>query len=463
MATHVEVQLSRSKSQPTLDQPLWALIRDRTNAISPDRHAEFIDQVLCKGQVDPKQQHILQRLEALGPQLHGVAAYEILKYATQAFLLMECGVNLEQYHYPPGKGKDGYEDPNLDESARFGAPMTPHDITHGLRQYLAGTHNTLPYLDHIVHTAFEGEHRINSPFCFGLLRSRLNAPCLLELIWSYWHEEGMLVQTLNTISRRFQNVRAPGDRDPLSHLEIAPLRPINNLLWGYIQDEQNRLSVVRRAGEYSHHYGLTLQGNAVPALRPADARSKFLEGFHNLLHQCSIFYKDDNDTTIIPDGYRMLKAVQDVHILLAQGAHNQFGDLPWTARAEMLVQQWLMSRPEIRDFLQSRAMVPYKERWMSQVDTMKTLQDWSDTTVSHFRDLGVYGEQILLSVRYGDWIRIEDENAAKNWARYWRNEVYGYISAYRAVTGIDLAENDRVDSTMPSALLQKRLVAQRAR
>jgi hypothetical protein len=71
MATPLEVQLSRSKSQPTLDQPLWALIRDRTNAISPDRHAEFIDQVLCKGLSDTKHHHIQQRLEALGPQLHG--------------------------------------------------------------------------------------------------------------------------------------------------------------------------------------------------------------------------------------------------------------------------------------------------------------------------------------------------------------------------------------------------------
>ena len=94
----------------------------------------------------------------------------------------------------------------------------------------------------------------------------------------------MLVQTMNAISRRFQNVRAPGDRDPLAHLEIDPLRPLNNLLWGYIQDEQNRLTVKRRAYEYDHHYGLTLYGKAVPTLRPADSRSKFLEAFHNLLH-----------------------------------------------------------------------------------------------------------------------------------------------------------------------------------
>ena len=125
----------------------------------------------------------------------------------------------------------------------------------------------------------------------------------------------------------------------------------------------------------------------MPPLRPADSRSKFLEGFHNLLHMCSVFYKEDNDTTVIADAFPLLNALREVHLLLAQGAHNQFGDLPWTARVEMLMQQWLLARPEMRDFLQSRPMVPYTEAWMPQVDTMKTLQGWSDVTVTHFHDL----------------------------------------------------------------------------
>ena len=39
--------------------------------------------------------------------------------------------------------------------------------------------------------------------------SKLTRPCLLELIWSYWQEEGMLVQTMNALARRFQNIRSP--------------------------------------------------------------------------------------------------------------------------------------------------------------------------------------------------------------------------------------------------------------
>jgi hypothetical protein len=105
-------------------------------------------------------------------------------------------------------------------------------------------------------------------------------------------------------------------------------------------------------------------------------------------------------------------------------------------------------------------MVPYKEAWMPQVDSMKNLQGWSDVTVTYFRDLGVYGEQLLLSIRYADWIHVNDENAAKNWARYWRPEIQGYLHAYRAVTGIDIPSGSPVDATLPAIHLQKRMALQ---
>ena len=66
-------------------------------------------------------------------------------------------------------------------------------------------------------------------------------------------------------------------------------------------------------------------------------------------------------------------------------------------------------------------------------------------------------------IRYGDWIDVNDEDSAKNWARYWRPEIQGYIHAYRAVTGVDLTNPDTVDYTMPAVHLQKRLAMQRAR
>ncbi len=296
-----------------------------------------------------------------------------------------------------------------------------------------------------------------------LIASRINEPCLIELIWSYWMEEGMLVQTINALSQRFQNVRGGADRDPLANVEIDPLRPLNNLFWGFVGDEPNRLTVRRRAYEYLHHYGLTVYGKAASNLNPADSRSKFLEAFHNLLYQASIFFKEDFQTTVIADGFPLLNSLKEVHLILAQGAHNQFGDLPWTARVEMMLMQFMLARREVRDFLQSRAMVPYKEPWEAQVDTMKTLQGWTDTTVTFFGDLAVYGEQLLLSIRYGDWIGVNDEDSAKNWARYFRPEIQGYLHAYRAVTGVDLTNADTVDATIPGIYLQKRMAVQRTR
>jgi len=196
----------------------------------------------------------------------------------------------------------------------------------------------------------------------------------------------------------FQNRRGPQEQDPLANLEIDPLRPLNNLLWGYIQDEYNRLTLPRRAYEYDHQYGLKIVGRAVPELRSADSRSKFIEAFHNLLYRTSAFYRADADTTVIADGFSLLSSLREVHLLLAEGAHNQFGDLPWTSRAEMLMMQWMLGRLEMREFLRGRVMVPYTERWMGQVDSMKKLQGWTDVSVQHFRNLGVYGEQILPSL-----------------------------------------------------------------
>ena len=178
-----------------------------------------------------------------------------------------------------------------------------------------------------------------------------------------------------------------------------------------MQDEQHRLSVVRRNYEYDHHYGLRLDGRAVQAMNPADTRSKFLEAFHNLLRLANTFFKQDDDTTVKADAFPVLNALKEVHLILTEGAHNQFGDLPSTARIEMLMQQWLLARPEFREFLPTRIRVAYPEPWMDRVDAMKKLQGWTDTSVLHFRNLAIFGEQILLSIRWGFWSDVQEPAA----------------------------------------------------
>jgi hypothetical protein len=460
----INVRLSRTSSDPTLDQALWVAIRNRTRAIGFEDYQDFMNRALrfeegeFKVPAEVRQDHrgrLEPELQELGIHMHGVNAYQALKHLTEVFLLLQCGVRIQ----PAGHHRAPF-DPEL-ETRRLGRAFSIDDLESRLRRYL-GDQKQLPYITRVVRDAFPGLlNRMEGGVLIGA--PRINEPCLIELIWSYWMEEGMLVQTMNAIARRFQNIRAAGDRDPLANLDIDTLRPMNNLLWGYIQDEYNRLSVRRRAFEYDHQYGLTLYGKATAGMQTADSRSKFLEAFHNLLHQTAIFFKEDFQTTVIADGFPLLNSLREVHLILAQGAGNQFGDLAWTARTEMLLTQYMLARPEIRAFLQGRIMVPYREAWEPQVDTMKTLQGWTDVTVSYFRDLAAYGEQLLLSIRYGDWIDDNDEYSAINWARYFRPEIQGYLHAYRAATGIDLANSETVDTTIPGILLQKRTAAYRTR
>lgn len=470
------VRLARSEVGLDDDTALWSAIRNRTEAIQIDRYESFIKRVLCDGDVDDlaacvdkDNANIGEAIQAKRAELvgassgYGVDAYNLLKYATQAFLLLEAGIviRVPRDSDPTRQVRDRRANQRVGESNDGVEERLANYLTENMRGNFG-----LPYLRRIA-SALAVDLDQTSPFCDGAVTYRFSCPSMIELIWSYWHEEGMLVQTMNAICMRFQNLRGPSERDPLANLEIDPLRPLNNLLWGYIQEDYSRLTVKRRAYEYDHHYGLKLVGKAVPELRSADSRSKFIEAFHNLLYRTAAFYREDADTTVIADGFALLSALREVHLLLAEGAHNQFGDLPTTARTEMLMMQFMLGTPGIREFLRGRAMVPYNEPWMAQVDTMKKLQGWTDTSITHFRNLAVYGEQILLSVRYGNWNASSiDQDHAKVWARYWRPEIQGYIHAYLAATGIDLSD-DIVDSrgaparyVQPSVLLESRLTAQ---
>src|SRR5262245_17474933 len=485
----INVKLTRASGVPGPgdlgdDKIFWTAIRNRTEAINFDNYSRVIDAVLCDGRnpsgptckdkskeftevgtpsIQERRDNLLDNF----PSIYGVDAYNLLKLTTQAFLLFETGIVIK----PPRLGPDTFlpEEKNRygDNSITYDNPEDPNNLADQLARFLGGDRK-IPYLRRIVDALVAvGSRQEGSPFCEGLLQNRFSCPSMLELSWSFWKEQGMLVQTMNAIALRFQNKRGPADHDPLANLEIDPLRPLNTLIWGFIQDEYNRLTVARRAYEYDHQYGLKMYGKAIPNLRSAESRSKFLEAFNTLLYRAALFYREEADTTVIADGFPLLNALREVHLLLAEGAHNQFSDLPWTARAEMLMMQWLLARPEMREFLRGRAMVPYNERWMGQVDTMKRLQGWApDTSITHFRNLAIYSEQILLSVRYGDWIGINDQERAKTWARYWRPEIQGYIHAYQAATGVDLSD-EVVDTrraalryVQPAVLLRDRLAAQ---
>jgi hypothetical protein len=460
----IVVQLERTAGAQVRAEQLWTVIKRVTDSLAFARFSRFIDLAFCDDPRDEVFEHNVKAslvgatgndglLAEYGPSFR-VDSYERLKVASEIFLLANASV------LPRA---DLCLIDRSDDAQDIGAYDFPG--------------NTLPYLQIVydqlgipapalANPTTENPEQVQK--CREVLERKARQPCLIELIWSYWHEEAMVAQAMAAITQRFQNLRAPGPRDPLAALEIDPLRPLNHLLWQHTQSEPDRLSVLRRAHEYEHAYGFTLHGKAVAALRPADRRSKFLEAFHNLLYRAVQFFKEDDDTTRVADGFPVLNAIKETHYVLAQGAHNQFGDLPFKARQEMLIQQWLLARPEMREFLGSRPMVAERERWMDRVNTVKTLKGWTDVGVVHFHDLAVFGEQLLLSIRWDAWSEIDDPAAGAGWARAWRPQIQGYVHAIRATLGLDLtaeltSPRDEVERYLPPSVhLRRRLQEQQA-
>ena len=151
----LRVALQRSATVRTRDQVFWSLIRSSTTAIGSSNYSDFIARVLCPGPTDViGRQSVLvsqlnRRAKELQPFTYGVGAYELLKTATQIFLLLECG----------GCHAD-IKDIDLDEeSARLGETVTLQQLTDRLRVYLGSGH--LPYIDRVLENAFrrsKGNH-----------------------------------------------------------------------------------------------------------------------------------------------------------------------------------------------------------------------------------------------------------------------------------------------------------------
>lgn len=445
------VSLRQSSLEPNSEEGFWDAIVNRTNAIGFEDYKKFITLVFEEDKFSGRtynaankngsdlsaHPHFSSRKYLNKQNIYGVDAYKLLKQATQAFLTLEAGVVINDPRGPDGSATHSISSSKLDN-------------------YLL--EDILPFFKNLPAIKAWSIEDEGSPFAEGLLQYRYSAPSMMELIYCYWMEQGMLAQTMNAIALRYQNYSL-GPNQVLKNFAVSPLKPLSNLLWGYIQDENNRLTLARRAAEYMSQYGLQIEGKAVPRFDNVDSRPRFLGALHSLLHNTLAFYKEDANTTIVADGFGLLNALREVHMILSDGAINQFGDLTCAAREEMLIMQWLLSRQEMREFLRGRPGTPYKEDWMEQVEAMKRLQGWPDISIIHFHDLAQFGEQLLLSIRYSNWMSVTDQNSAKRWARKWRAQVQGYTHAYQAVTGVNLAANnpDTRHDLQPSLLLKQRM------
>ena len=446
----VGVTLKRAAVPPTPDQALWVAIRKSTTAIGFDNYNRFLEAVICgqpgDGDRFPRRRvrHKLRSVKRrTGLPFPHVDRYRVLKAATEVFLMIHTGVDLDDF-----RGVD-----LEDESRRLNRTVDRGDLETEMQQYLeqvlsgeGDVLDVLPYLGLIrrqlgdVAIVGVGEDDDEATeICSGLLAEKLEHPCFLELFDSYWRDEAGLVTGMNAIGWRFQNRTPRGrGRDPLLGLDVDPLRPLNNLLWGWCRTSSTGSPPCAARTSTTTTTGWRCPPS--PGRRcagPTPGRGSWRRSttcWHG--PRCSSSY--DDDTTHIADGFPVLNALKETHLLLTEGAHNQYGDLPWTARHEMLMYEWILSRPEVNDFLPTRKMVAYAEPWIGPLEALNKLLGGPDVSVMHFRDLAVFGEQLLLSIRYGAWSRENDQALAANWVRYWRPELQGYIHAYRAVTGVDL-------------------------
>lgn len=517
---HRDVTVGMTRSRPPLENQLalYAVVKKATERLGFDNYSHFMNGVLTLASAaggkpvadETPLSDLLNKIKAADAgdrketlklptglsTYSGTRSYNLMKDATEVFVQSQSGVwprgGLAAYskaYAEASKGgrfdKDAFakavgtslfdDDDAEDVQRRLERPgeISAGDLSIFWAKYLQKVEgdvpDTTPYLYLIAQKLGIGlndESMKHCARCCNILSEKLINPCLIELIWSYWMEQGMVVQSINALAMRFQNVRT-SDRDVLARFDLDPLRPINNLLWGYIQDEINRLTVVRRAYEYDHHYGLRLNGPAIPAqMRFADSRTKFLEGFHNLLRECARYYRAITNTFVVPDTYSALNSLKELQLILTEGMHNQYGDLPSTSRVEMLTQMSIMARPEMLQFVGGRTMVPYAEPWMMYVDSIRQMHGWGDTGIRHYRDLAIFGEKILLAVRFGDWADNQNETAAALFMSLFREEVQAYIHAYRAVTGIDLGVMDdvrpvdsRLLAAQPADLIARRTAA----
>ncbi|HKR04876.1 MAG TPA: hypothetical protein VJY62_09585 [Bacteroidia bacterium] len=418
-----KISLERASVDATTDQAFWDYIKEARLNFTDYR--DFIDELMCSN-LETKYNGLNTNetfsREAIrsNSAFIGTDSYNVVKFATEAYMLKSFGIDTSSF--------EGYL-----------------------------SNNRLPYYDKVINALNDF---FSDDDCLNPLYDQEN-PFMIELIWNFWMEQGMLVETMKLISMRFRNFRGNHRVELLQRFDTDPLRPLSHILWGYTQDSQHRLLAEHRAHEYLHEYGLLTLGENMGRIRPVDSRSKFLEAFHNLLASAAIYFKESDDTTRIADAFPVLNNLKEVHLLLAEGNHNAYGNLTWTARHEMLMQQYILSRSEMREFLGGKVMVPYNEPWMDRVDTMRNVQQWGGTSITYFYELAVYGEQILLSIRLGDWsdIGLTSSHAA-NWSLAFRDSIQRYIHALRVVTGIDLGLEYAKPLTgrtiQPALLIQER-------
>jgi hypothetical protein len=110
---NIGVSLSRTETEPTEDLSLWTLIRNSTEALSFNNYLDFLDQLFCTPSGDsaatPFERARFPAKTAAYNSLKGRRAlpftdsesYRVLKAATEAFVMVNCGVLRAPFAFDP--------------------------------------------------------------------------------------------------------------------------------------------------------------------------------------------------------------------------------------------------------------------------------------------------------------------------------------------------------------------------
>ena len=245
----IPVRLARPDQGATSDQLLWMLVRNRTDAISFNNFDRFANSVFTG---NPRRRPRTSPRSPTSRTERGHSSWarsvstrtEILRTAAEYFLMHEVGLIVQRINRPPigpvvvtDVPSADYEPIDIDfEAYRMNGRRPPVDWVGELRasyyrdlRGLAGTTpRVLPYFEQIIRrlSQIDGrpvdllEEQMRFCDCYGVLPGRVIGPLAIELIWSYWHEEGMLAQTLNAIAHASRTggrgggrpTRSPGSR-----------------------------------------------------------------------------------------------------------------------------------------------------------------------------------------------------------------------------------------------------------
>ena len=152
--------------------------------------------------------------------------------------------------------------------------------------------------------------------CHGILAERLTNPCFLELLWSYWHDEGGLVQTL-------ERHHAGGSR-------TGPRAHRVGIRWpAWTSTRCARSATCSGAGSRTRSTGspspggptstTTTTGWCCPPSRgrrcAAPTPGRGSSSRSTTCSRCAAeFFIRDDDTTVIADGFGVLNALKETHI-----------------------------------------------------------------------------------------------------------------------------------------------------